>query len=74
MLRVNTNTVGRDVGRIVQAISLMMLVSIVVAAANGEFFAIPAFGVSAGIMRGLGTGLVRRYRGADAPEKREVAA
>jgi trk system potassium uptake protein TrkH len=72
MLRVNTNTVGRDVGRIVQAISLMMLISVVVAAVNGEFFAVPAFGVSAGIMGGLGTGLVRRYRGADAPQKREA--
>jgi len=69
---VDMHTVGRDVGRIVQAISLMMLVSIAVAAVNGEFFAIPAFGVSAGIMGGLGTGLVQRYRGADAPEKREA--
>jgi len=71
MLRVNTSTVGRDVGRIVQAVSLMVLISVVVAALNGEFFAVPAFGVSAGIMAGLGTGLVRRYRGADAPQKRE---
>lgn len=69
---VDTRTVGRDVGRIIQAISLMMVVSIVVAALNSEFFAIPAFSVSAVIIAGLGTGLVRRYRGADAPEKREA--
>ena len=71
-MRVNTDTVGRDVGRIVQAISLMMVASVVVAAANGEFYAIPAFVVSAVVVAGIGTGLVWRYRGADPPEKREA--
>ena len=71
-MRVKTKTVGRDVGRIVQAVSLMMLVSVVVAAANREFYAIPAFLVSAVVMAGIGTGLVWRYRGADPPEKREA--
>ena len=69
---VDTRTVGRDVGRIVQAVSLMMLVSTVVAAVNMEFYAIPAFVVSAIIMAGVGTGLVWRYEGADPPEKREA--
>jgi len=64
MLRVDTNTVGRDVGRIVQAVSLMMVVSIIVAALNREFYAIPAFVVSALITVGIGTGLVRQYRDA----------
>jgi len=47
MMRVDTGTVGHDVGRIVQAISLMPAVSMVVAAVNGEFYAVPAFAVSA---------------------------
>ncbi|QSG15632.1 TrkH family potassium uptake protein [Halapricum desulfuricans] len=72
MLKVDTKAVGRDVGRIVQAISLMMVVSIFVAAVNAEFYAIPAFVVSAIVMAGIGTGLVWRYRGADPPEKREA--
>ena len=57
MSRVDTNTVGRDVGRIVQAVSLMMVVSIIVAALNREFYTIPAFVVSALVMTGVGTGL-----------------
>jgi len=71
-MRVNNHTVGRDVGRIVQAVSLMMVVSILVATANREFFAIPAFAVSALVMAGLGTGLVWRYRDAAPPEKLEA--
>jgi len=72
MLRVDTETVGRDVGRIVQAVSLMMLVSAVVAAVTREFYAIPAFVASAVVTGGLGTALVRRYRDAAAPEKRDA--
>lgn len=72
MLGVNTSPVGHDVGPIVQAISLMLVVSIFVAAVNAEFFAIPAFLVSAVVMAGIGTGLVRHHRGADPPEKREA--
>ena len=72
MLRVNTNTVGRDVGRIVQAVSLMMIVSIIVAAINREFYTIPAFLISAIIMAGVGTGLIRHYRDVAPPEKREA--
>ncbi|MDV7350620.1 TrkH family potassium uptake protein [Halorubrum distributum] len=71
-MRVKTDTVGRDVGRIVQAVSLMMLISLVVAAINGEFYTVPAFVVSAVVMAGIGSGLVRRYRDADPPEKREA--
>ena len=72
MLRVNTNTVGRDVGRIVRAVSLMMIVSIIVAAINREFYTIPAFLISAIIMAGVGTGLIRHYRDVAPPEKREA--
>ncbi len=71
-MMVDTRTVGRDVGRIVQAISLMAVASVVVATVNGEFYAVPAFVVSAIILAGIGTGLVWRYRGADPPEKREA--
>jgi trk system potassium uptake protein TrkH len=71
-MRVDTNAVGRDVGRIVQAVSLMLVVSIVVAAVNREFYAIPAFVVSAAIMAGFGTGLVRLCQGAAPPKKREA--
>ena len=72
MMRVDMATVGRDVGRIVQAVSLLIVVSIAVAAINGEFYTIPAFVVSALVIGGIGTGLVRRYRDAAPPEKREA--
>jgi len=72
MMRVDTRTVAHDVGRIVQAVSLMMLLSILVAAVNSEFFAVPAFLVAAIIMAGLGTGLTRRYSDAAPPKKREA--
>jgi len=71
-MRVDTHTVGRDVGRIVQAVSLMMVVSVPVAVANAEFFAVPAFLASAAVMAGIGTALARRYRDAAPPEKREA--
>jgi len=71
-MRVNRRAVARDVGRIVQAVSLMLVVSSVVALVNLEFFAVPAFVVSAVVMAGVGTGLARRYRGADPPRKLEA--
>jgi len=71
-MRVDTNTVGRDVGRIVQAVSLMMVVSVVVAAVNREFFAVPAFLASALVTGGVGTALARAFRDADPPAKREA--
>jgi len=43
-----------------------------VAAVNREFYAIPAFVVSAIVMAGIGTGLVWRYQDAAPPEKREA--
>lgn len=65
-------TVGRDVGRILQAVSLMLVVSIVVAGLNGEFYAIPAFAVSAVVMAGIGTGLARWFSDAPSPGKVEA--
>ena len=72
MMRVDTETVGRDVGRIVQAVSLLLVASIAVAAVNGEFYAVPAFLASALVAGGVGTALARRYRGADPPAKRDA--
>ena len=66
-MRVDSRTVGRDVGRIVQAVSLMMVVSVVVAAVNREFFAVPAFLGSAVVTGGAGATLAPRVRGPGAP-------
>ncbi|NUC71805.1 TrkH family potassium uptake protein [Haloterrigena sp. SYSU A558-1] len=61
-MRVRYSAVGRDLGRIVQVVSLMLLVSIPVALVHGEFYAIPAFAGSALLMGGIGLGLARRYQ------------
>ncbi|CAI50836.1 Trk-type transport system (probable substrate potassium) (plasmid) [Natronomonas pharaonis DSM 2160] len=66
------STVARDVGRILQVVSLMLVVSAVVAVVTSEFFAVPAFLVSAGIMAAIGTGLAQRY--ADAPSSGKLEA
>ena len=71
-MRVRYPTVGRDLGRILQVVSLMLLVSIPVAAVNREFYAIPAFALSAIVMAGIGFGLTRRYR--TAGDMRKVEA
>ncbi|ELZ17285.1 trk system potassium uptake protein TrkH [Haloterrigena salina JCM 13891] len=61
-MKVRYSAVGRDLGRIVQVVSLMLLVSIPIAAVHREFYAIPAFVGSALLMGGIGLGLARRYR------------
>ncbi|QRV14876.1 TrkH family potassium uptake protein [Haloterrigena salifodinae] len=61
-MRVRYSAVGRDLGRIVQVVSLMLLVSIPIAAIHREFYAIPAFVGSALLMGGIGLGLTRRYQ------------
>ncbi|ERH12434.1 MAG: hypothetical protein J07HB67_01453, partial [halophilic archaeon J07HB67] len=71
-MRVDIRTVGRDVGRIVQAVSLMMVASVVVAGVNREFFAVPAFLASAVATGGVGTVLARWFRDADPPEKADA--
>ena len=70
-MKVNIRTVSRDVGRILRVLSLLLAASIVVAAVHGEFYAIPSFAVSAVVVGGLGTGLSRYYRDAEAPGKLE---
>ena len=64
--------VTRDIGRILQVISLMLVVSIVIAGLNQEFFAIPAFAISGIIIAGIGTMMSRRYADADSPGKLEA--
>jgi len=50
----------------------MMVVSVVVAAVNREFFAVPAFLGSAVVTGGVGTTLARWFRDADAPGKADA--
>jgi trk system potassium uptake protein TrkH len=71
-MNVETQTVVRDVGRILQVVSLMLVVSLFVGVLNGEFYTAPAFGLSALVMAGLGTLFARRYRDADPPGKLEA--
>ena len=58
---------ARDLGRILQALSGMMFLSIIVAALWGEFYAIPALFVSGLVPLGIGYALTRRY-----PEQRDL--
>ncbi|AGN01029.1 potassium transport system protein trkH1 [Salinarchaeum sp. Harcht-Bsk1] len=60
-------TIGRDVGRILEALGGLMIVSVLVTLAWGEYFALPALLVSAVVPLGIGRFLYRRYRSADAP-------
>lgn len=70
-MNVETPTVYRDVGRILKAVSGMLVISIGIAIVNSEFFAVPAFAISALVMAGLGTALSRYYRDAAPPGKLE---
>ncbi|WP_424016383.1 TrkH family potassium uptake protein (plasmid) [Halorientalis pallida] len=60
-------TVGRDIGRILEALGGLLLVSLVVPLIWGEYFALPALLVSALIPLGLGWMLYRRFQDAEAP-------
>lgn len=59
-------TVARDVGRIIQAISLIIFASAVVSVALGEFYAAPSFFVTGVLTLGVGTAASRAF--VDAPE------
>lgn len=69
-MRLRSRTVGRDLGRILQVISLMMALSILVTVVHGEFYAIPAFAGSAALVGGVGTSLARQCDGA--PDARKL--
>ncbi|WP_396612553.1 TrkH family potassium uptake protein [Haloferax sp. S1W] len=60
-------TVGRDLGRILEALGGLMLVSFVVPVVWGEYYALPALLLSAGIPLGIGRVLYRRFQDAEAP-------
>lgn len=62
-------TVGRDLGRILQAYSLLVAVTTLIAIVWGEFYAIPSLLVSGVVPFGLGYVLRHRYAGANAPGK-----
>ena len=64
-----TATVGRDVGRILEALGGLMLVSIVVSLVWREWFGALAFGASALVPLAVGHGLHRRFADADSPSR-----
>jgi len=59
--------VGRDVGRILEALGGLMVVSLVVPVVWGEYYALPALLVSAVLPLGIGRLLYRRFQNAEAP-------
>jgi len=61
--------IWRDLGNILRAFSAMLFVSVPVALVWSEEYTIPALLVAGLLPLGLGTVLVRRYRGADEPAK-----
>jgi len=60
-------TVGRDVGRILEALGGLMLVSLVVPVVWGEYYALPALLASAVVPLVVGRLLYLRFKSADAP-------
>ena len=62
-------TVGRDIGRILEALGGMLLVSLVVPVVWGEYFALPGLFISALIPFGIGWLLYRRFKNAEAPSR-----
>ena len=65
-------TIARDLGQILRVVSLTMAASMLIAAFVGEWFALPAFAVSALLTAGVGSVLVYRHEDAPAPGKREA--
>jgi len=66
-MRGSAATVGRDIGRILEALGGLMLVSLVVPVIWGEYYALPALLVSAVIPLGIGRVMYQRFRDAEAP-------
>ncbi|MFC7071632.1 TrkH family potassium uptake protein [Halovenus rubra] len=71
-MMLSAQTTARDVGRILRVIALMPVVSIGIAAVHGEFYAVPAFALTAVVMAGIGTALSTRYQDAEPPGKLEA--
>lgn len=64
-----TATVGRDLGRMLQALSGLVAITILVSMVWGEYYAVPALLVSAVVPLAIGSVLTRVFRGADEPGK-----
>jgi len=62
-------TVGRDLGRILEALGGLMLISLAVPIVWGEYFVLPALLVSALVPLGLGWLLYHRFKGAESPSR-----
>ncbi|MFC6826841.1 TrkH family potassium uptake protein [Halopelagius fulvigenes] len=62
-------TVARDVGRMLQALAVMMLVSVVVPLVWGEFWAVPSLLVAGAVPFLLGVALARHFSDAPDPGK-----
>ncbi|MFB6163226.1 MAG: TrkH family potassium uptake protein [Halococcoides sp.] len=60
-------TIARDLGRMLQALSGLMLLSILVALLWGEYYVVPAFVVAGTLTFGIGRGLGYRYANAADP-------
>ncbi|MFB6165204.1 MAG: TrkH family potassium uptake protein [Haloarculaceae archaeon] len=67
--RGSLRTIARDLGRILQALSVMPFVSVLVSVAWGEFYAVPVLVVSGVLPLGIGLALARRYADAADPGK-----
>ena len=64
-----TETIGRDLGRILQALAGLMFVSVLVPIIWGEYYAIPALLVSGSIPLALGYAMTSAFREATYPGK-----
>ncbi|MDJ1430920.1 TrkH family potassium uptake protein [Halostagnicola sp. A-GB9-2] len=68
-MAIQFKTVVRDVGRIVQVVSLMAFVSVPIAVVHGEYYAVPAFVISGLLMLAIGVALARSFTDAPDPGK-----
>ncbi|PSQ20120.1 potassium transporter Trk, partial [Halobacteriales archaeon QS_9_67_17] len=66
-MRGSRATIGRDLGRMFQALGGMLVVSTLIPILWAEYYAIPAMVVSAAIPFGVGTLLTARFGAADNP-------
>lgn len=60
-------TIARDLGRILQALSGLMFLSLLIPLVWGEYYAIPAFLLAGLVTLSIGSGLAHRYRNAAEP-------
>ncbi|RZH66645.1 TrkH family potassium uptake protein [Natrinema altunense] len=64
-----TKTIGRDLGRMFQALAGLLFVSILIPLVWGEYYAIPSLLVSGLLPLAIGSLLTSRFRGATKPGK-----